>query len=94
MVSTQQPPVPDDDLTRIDLVVERLDSLGTEQTTVLFMEAKKATATTAEVIEAEYQVYRAATSYFVTLTEPRPIWAMTCVEIALGSGSFIFPRIT
>lgn len=79
VISSQQPPTQDpSDLRRVDLVVEDFsDAAGF--TTVLFMEAKRASVKQSDIDEVEKQAYDAACAYCGTLPEPRPIWTMTCI---------------
>lgn len=79
VISSQQPPTQDpSDLRRVDLVVENFsDAAGF--TTVLFMEAKRASVKQSDVDEVEKQAYDAACAYCGTLPKPRPIWTMTCI---------------
>lgn len=74
-VASQQPPTNDDeDLRRIDLVVESVN----DNFILLFMEAKRATATTTDIETVEYQAFTACCAYLYS-TKRNAVWAMTCV---------------
>lgn len=82
VVSSQQPPTRDpDDLRRVDLVVENFQD-PRDTTTVLFMEAKRASAIKDDIDTVEHQAYNAASAYCATLPRARLIWTMTCVGSA------------
>ncbi|KAH7113471.1 hypothetical protein B0J13DRAFT_460833 [Dactylonectria estremocensis] len=67
----------DDDLRRVDLVVENFDDNG-NSTTLLFMEAKRANATRDQIEDVEYQAFTACCAHLFSTAKPT-IWAMTCV---------------
>ncbi|KAE8442168.1 hypothetical protein EG329_003756 [Mollisiaceae sp. DMI_Dod_QoI] len=78
VVSSQQPPTYDDgDLRRIDLVVENIDE-NANSAALMFMEAKRASATLDLVLEVEYQAFTACCAALYA-TGRESIWAMTCV---------------
>jgi hypothetical protein len=82
IVSSQQPPVCDlveDERKRVDLVVEMIDKHDTNQATMLFMEAKRASVSALDVMEGERQVFKAAATYYPIMETPGPLWCMTCV---------------
>ncbi|RMJ09580.1 hypothetical protein BHE90_005948 [Fusarium euwallaceae] len=80
LVSSQQPPThTPGDLRRVDLVVENIDPAQGNTMTLLFMEAKRASASPSEIITVETQAYTAACAYAVDLNSTEPIWTMTCV---------------
>lgn len=65
-MSSQQPPTHQPgDLRRVDLVVEKIDSRATTVGTLLFLEAKRASASPSEIEEVEYQAFTAACAYSV-----------------------------
>ncbi|KAL2264249.1 hypothetical protein VTK26DRAFT_9025 [Humicola hyalothermophila] len=55
-----------------------MDSSATTVGTLLFVEAKRASASPSDIIEVEYQAFTAACAYFVQ-TGIKHIWTMTCV---------------
>ncbi|GAB1309921.1 Type I restriction enzyme R protein N-terminal domain-containing protein [Madurella fahalii] len=63
---------------RVDLVVEKMDSSATTVGTLLFLKAKRASASPSDFEELEYQAFTAACAYYVE-TGIRRIWMMTCV---------------
>ena len=74
-IASQQPPTDDDDdLRRVDLVVENVD----DNLALLFMEAKRAAVTTADVETVEYQAFTACCAHLYSKRR-RAVWAMTCV---------------
>lgn len=80
LVSSQQPPThAPGDLRRVDLVVKNIDPSQGNTMTLLFMEAKRASASPSEIITVETQAYTAACAYAVDLGSTEPIWTMTCV---------------
>lgn len=80
LVSSQQPPThTPGDLRRVDLVVEQVDSASKTTMTLLFVEAKRASALPNDIAEVETQAYTAACAYAVDSGSTDPIWAMTCV---------------
>ncbi|KAJ4321820.1 hypothetical protein N0V84_005115 [Fusarium piperis] len=80
LVSSQQPPThTPGDLRRVDLVVENVDTSQGNTMTLLFMEAKRASASPSDIITVETQAYTAACAYAVDLGSIEPIWTMTCV---------------
>ncbi|KAF4462659.1 hypothetical protein FALBO_10519 [Fusarium albosuccineum] len=77
IVSSQQPPTHQDgDLRRVDLVVERMDNNAVTVSTLLFMEAKRASASVTDLEEVEYQAFTAACAYSIESSK-NYIWAMT-----------------
>ncbi|KAK3356403.1 hypothetical protein B0T25DRAFT_430740, partial [Lasiosphaeria hispida] len=82
IVSSQQPPTHQPgELRRVDLVVERMNSTATTVGTLLFLEAKRASASFSKIAEVEYQAFTATCAYHVE-TGLEYIWAMTCVGSA------------
>lgn len=80
IVSSQQPPTHQPgELRRVDLVVELDSGPNTRTGTLLFMEAKRASATPSDVIEVEYQAFTAACAHYLDGNLGNPIWAMTCI---------------
>lgn len=80
LVSSQQPPThAPGDLRRVDLVVGWLDSASNIRMTLLFVEAKRASAGPQDIVEVEMQAYTAACAYAVDRESKDPIWTMTCV---------------
>lgn len=78
-MSSQQPPTHQPgDLRRVDLIVEKLDSRARTVGTLLFLEAKRASASPSEIEDVEYQAFTAACAYHIETGIDR-IWAMTCV---------------
>ncbi|KAM7208843.1 hypothetical protein V8F06_014914, partial [Rhypophila decipiens] len=99
VVSSQQPPTHQPgDLRRVDLVVEKMDSRATTVGTLLFLEAKRASASPSEIEEVEYQVFTATCAYHVE-TGIKHIWTMTCVGscarlwIVSESSTYLIPCI-
>ena len=79
VVSSKQPPTHQPgDLRRVDLVVERMDSNATTVSALLFVKAKRASASPFDVEEVEYEAFTAARAYHVE-TGIKHIWTMTCV---------------
>ncbi|KAJ4186648.1 hypothetical protein FSOLCH5_014487 [Fusarium solani] len=77
-IASQQPPTDDEnDLRRVDLVVENIDD-NENSTTLLFMEAKRANVTLDLIDEVEYQAFTACCAHLYYTRRPS-IWAMTCV---------------
>nr|CEG03536.1 unnamed protein product [Fusarium acuminatum CS5907] len=77
-IASQQPPTDDEnDLRRVDLVVENIDENG-NSATLLFMEAKKANVTLDQIDVVEYQAFTACCAH-LSYTRRSCIWAMTCV---------------
>ncbi|KAI0537838.1 hypothetical protein GGR58DRAFT_470060 [Xylaria digitata] len=79
VVSSQQPPTHQPgELRRVDLVVEEVDSNAQTVGTLLFVEAKRASASPRDIEEVEYQAFTAACAYSVE-TGIKCLWTMTCV---------------
>lgn len=79
VVSSQQPTSRQEgELRRVDLVVEKMNSDATKVETVLFIEAKRASASTDDIKEAEHQAFTATCAYCID-TGAESIWAMTCI---------------
>ncbi|RSL98957.1 hypothetical protein CDV31_012373 [Fusarium ambrosium] len=79
VVSSQQPATRQEgELRRVDLVVEKMNSDATKVETVLFIEAKRETASTTDIQEAEHQAFTAVCAYCID-TGVKNVWAMTCV---------------
>ncbi|KAF4470384.1 hypothetical protein FALBO_2719 [Fusarium albosuccineum] len=77
-IASQQPPTDDeDDLRRVDLVVENIDD-NANSTTLLFMEAKRANVSLDQIDVVEYQAFTACCAHLYHTGRPS-IWAMTCV---------------
>ncbi|GKU09617.1 unnamed protein product [Fusarium langsethiae] len=77
-IASQQPPTADEnDLRRVDLVVENIDDHG-NAATLLFMEAKRANITLDQIDVVEYQAFTACCAH-LSYTRRSSIWAMTCV---------------
>ncbi len=78
IVASQQPPTYDEEeLRRVDLLVERVDDKA-DTTTLLFMKATRAQATVSDIETVEYQVFTACCANLLA-TKRKGIWAMTCV---------------
>ncbi|AEO59481.1 hypothetical protein MYCTH_2063233 [Thermothelomyces thermophilus ATCC 42464] len=99
IVSSQQPPTHQPgELRRVDLVIEKMDSTATTIGTLLFLEAKRASASRTDIEEVEYQAFTAACAYYIE-TGLEPIWTMTCVGSAArlwifsGSSDFLIPFV-
>lgn len=99
IVSSQQPPTHKaGELRRVDLVVEKMDSRATTVGTLLFLEAKRASAFRSDIEEVEYQAFTAACAYHVE-TGLEHIWTMTCVGSAARlwifshSSEFLIPFV-
>ncbi|KAI1265981.1 hypothetical protein F5Y18DRAFT_34188 [Xylariaceae sp. FL1019] len=79
VVASQQPPThKPGDLRRVDIVVEKIDNDARTVGTLLFVEAKRASASLSDIDQVEYQAFTAACAYSIT-NEVENIWAMTCV---------------
>ncbi|KAF9767413.1 hypothetical protein IL306_000036 [Fusarium sp. DS 682] len=77
-IASQQPPTDDEnDLRRVDLVVENIDD-NENSTILLFMEAKRANVTLDQIDVVEYQAFTACCAH-LSYTRRSCIWAMTCV---------------
>ncbi|RSL48036.1 hypothetical protein CEP54_013127 [Fusarium duplospermum] len=88
VVSSQQPATHQEgELRRVDLVVEKMNSDATKVETVLFIEAKRATASTADIEEAEHQAFTAVCAYCID-TQVKYVWAMTCIGSAARLWAF------
>ncbi|KAI1192267.1 hypothetical protein F5B17DRAFT_5554 [Nemania serpens] len=79
IVSSQQPPTHQPgDLRRVDLVVEEIDTHAQTVGTLLFVQAKRANASSTDIEEVEYQAFTAACAYSIE-TKVKSLWIMTCV---------------
>lgn len=77
-VASQQPPTYDDeDLRRVDLVVEQIYD-DASSAALLFVEAKRAHVDRNEVENVEYQAFTACCANLYA-TRKYAVWAMTCV---------------
>lgn len=82
VVSSQQPATHQEgELRRVDLVVEKMNSDATKVESVLFIEAKRASASTADIQAAEHQIFTAGYAYCID-AEVENVWAMTCIGSA------------
>lgn len=80
------------DLTRVDLVVEWVNSSTGTANILLFVEAKRASTVTSEFCyKVERQVFLAANAYIVATGAPH-IWAMTCFGGSVRLWVFIWGR--
>lgn len=88
VVSSQQPATRQEgELRRVDLVVEKMNSDATKVETVLFIEANRASASTADIDEAEHQAFTATCAYCID-TGVKYIWALTCIGSAARLWAF------
>ncbi|KAI1296161.1 hypothetical protein F5Y03DRAFT_297709 [Xylaria venustula] len=79
VVSSQQPPTHQpSELRRVDLIVEEINAHAQTVGTLLFVEAKRASASPKDIEEVEYQAFTAACAYYVE-TGVENLWSMTCV---------------
>jgi hypothetical protein len=99
IVSSHQPPTHHPgDLRRVDLVVEKMDSGATTLGILLFLQAKRASASLANIEQVEYQAFTAACASHVE-TGIESIWTMTCVGSAArlwifsSSSQFLIPFV-
>lgn len=76
VVSSQQPPTHQPgELRRVDLVVEKMDRRATTVGTLLFLGAKRASASRSDIEEVEYQAFTATCAYITSrpgLSTSRP----------------------